>query len=119
MQNFIQPGDTINVACTHPTTPASGNPVRIGAFCGVAVTDESAGGNATGETTVLTEGVVKVSVHGVNAGGNSAVALGDKIYYTDGDTPVLNKKTTGVLFGYALETVTSGGTSTIAVLLAN
>jgi predicted RecA/RadA family phage recombinase len=119
MQNFIQPGDTINVACTHPTTPASGNPVRIGTFCGVAVTDESAGGNATGETTVLTEGVVNVSVKGVNGSGNSAVAVGDKIYYTDADTPVLAKKSTGTLFGYALSTVGSGSTATIAVLLAN
>ncbi len=119
MQNFIQPGISINVVCSHPTTPASGNPVRVGAFCGVAETAEGAGGNVATETTVLTKGVVNVSVKGVNAGGNSAVAVGDKIYYTDGDTPVLNKKTSGAVFGYALATVGSGSTATIAVMLAN
>lgn len=119
MQNFVQPGKTLNVVCSHPTTPASGDPVRVGEFCGVAVTTEAEGGNATGVTTVLTKGVVNVSVKGINGGGNSAVAVGDKIYYVDADTPVLSKKTSGRLFGYALSTVGSSSTGTIPVMLAN
>lgn len=118
MQNFVQPGNTLNVVCSHPTTPASGDPVRVGEFCGVAETAEGAGGNVSTETTVRTKGVFNLSVKGVNAGGNSAVAVGDKIYYTDADTPVLNKKTTGRLFGYALGAVLSSATTTIPVLLA-
>jgi predicted RecA/RadA family phage recombinase len=119
MQNFVQEGKHINVACSHPTTPASGDPVRIGEFCGVAITKEGEGDNAATETTVLTKGVVSVSVKAINGSGNSAVAVGDKIYYTDADTPVLAKKSTGRLFGYALGAITSGSTATINVLLAN
>ena len=118
MENYRQPGRIINVACSDPATPAAGNPVRIGAFCGVAVTDESAGGNTTGETSVVTKGVATVSVKGVNGGGNSAVAVGDKIYYVDADTPKLSKKTAGTFFGYALSTVGSGSTASIDVLMA-
>lgn len=111
-------GDHISIAVTHPATPSSGDPVRIGDMCGIALTDESGGGNATGETTVKLNGVVDVSVKGVDGVGNSAVAVGDSIYYVDADTPVLSKKTSGKLFGFALEAVTSGATSTIRVKLA-
>jgi predicted RecA/RadA family phage recombinase len=102
---------TRSLAATHPATPASGDPVRVGAFCGVALTDE----RDDGTTTIALDGTHDVSVKGVNGGGNSAVAVGDEIFYTDGDTPVLNKKTTGVHFGYAEEAVASGATTTIRV----
>jgi hypothetical protein len=84
---------------------------------GVALTDEGDGGNASGYTTVdFGPRVVEVSVKGVNDSGNSAVAAGDAIFYTDEDTPVLNKKSSGVFFGFALEGVSSGETATIQVL---
>jgi len=63
--------------------------------------------------------VVSVSVKGVDGGGNSAVAVGDKLYYVDADTPPISKKTSGTFFGYALGAVSSGATATINVLLAN
>lgn len=108
----------LSVAATHPDTPASGNPVRVGEVCGVALTDEGDGGNATTATTVdFGPAVYKLSVKAVNGSGNSAVAVGDKLYYTDADDPVLNKKTTGTPFGYALAAITSGSTATIPVLV--
>ncbi len=105
---------TLKVACSHPTTPASGDPVRIGAFCGLATGAEDSDGN-----TVVAIGLTKVSVSvkAVNGGGNSAVAVGDALYYVDADTPVLSKKTSGTFFGYALEAITSGSTATIKVLM--
>ncbi len=115
MKNYVQVDDIITVAVSHPASPASGDPVRIGEFCGVAVRDK---GSAS-ETTVRIRGVVSVSVKGVDGSGNSAVAVGDKIYYVDADTPPLSKKATGKFFGYALGTVSSGGTGTINVLLSN
>jgi len=115
MKNFVQEPETLTIAVSDPATPASGDPVRIGAFCGVAVAAKQSDGN----TVVRTDGVVSVSVKGVDGGGNSAVAVGDKIYYVDADTPKLSKKNTGAFFGYALGTVSSGGTGTINVLLAN
>jgi hypothetical protein len=79
---------------------------------GIATSDRDSAGKAT----VDTEGVYTVSVAGVDGSGNSAVAVGDKIYYVDADTPKLSKKNTGVLFGFALATITSGSTASIAVL---
>lgn len=108
--------DGLAVVCTNPATPVSGDPVRFGAKCGVALTDEK----ADGETVVdFVQGhVYALSVRGVDGSGNSAVALGDALYYVDGDTPKLGKKTTGTLFGYAMGTVNSGATATINVMLA-
>lgn len=107
-------GNQLSVVCTHPATPVSGQPVRIGDLCGVATTDE----RADGTTSVQFSGAYNVSVKGIDGGGNSAVAVGDTIYYVDADTPVLSKKNTGKVFGTALAAVTSGATATIAVRLA-
>ena len=116
-KNNVNSGETITAAATDPTTPASGDPVRVGEIPGVAITDESAGGNTSGETTIAIRGVFDLSVKAIDGSGNSAVALGDRLYYVDADTPKLSKKATGHLFGKALGTVTSSNTGTIPVLL--
>ena len=104
-------GDRLTVAVTAPTTPAAGGPVIIGVLPGVALSAEDADGN----TVVQCDGVFDLSVKGVDGSGNAAVAVGDQLYYTDGDTPKINKKTTGTAFGVALEAVGSGQTDTIRV----
>lgn len=115
-------GDNLPVTVTHPTAPASGDPVRYGELVGVATTAEDSG---TGKTSVVFKGVHLLSVKGVDGSGDAAVAKGDKIYYVDADTPVLSKKATGRFAGYAVETasnagtVASGATATIPVKLAN
>lgn len=107
----------LSVVCSNPTTPASGDPVRFGYLCGVAVTDESAGGNPTGYTSVdFGHAVYDLSVKAVDDDGNSAVAVGDALFYVDADTPKLSKKQTGYFFGFAMEIVTTGSTGTIQVL---
>ena len=107
----------ISVPVSHPTTPTSGAPVRYGEHCGIALTNKGDGGNVAANTTVLFQPCeVKVSVKAVDGGGNSAVAIGDSIYYVDADTPVLSKKATGYFFGEAQEAITSGSTATIKVL---
>lgn len=106
-------GRKLSLTASHPTTPASGNPVRVGEMVGVAITDEQ----ADGTTSIDFGGVYDLAVGGVDGGGNSAVAVGDRLYYTDADTPVINKKNTGRPVGFALGTVTSGGTATIPVKL--
>jgi hypothetical protein len=103
------------VQVTFPTTPVSGGPCRLGQVCGVAVDAE----RADGLTVVdFTPGKVwSMAVKGEDsAGANIAVAIGDRIYMdTDGE---LNRdNTNGVLFGYALEAVTSGATATIMVMV--
>jgi predicted RecA/RadA family phage recombinase len=91
----------------------SGAPVVVGQMPGVAQTDRDANGNAS----VDFDGVYNLSVKGINAGGNTAIAYGDILYYTTGDTPPISAKATGVRFGYARGAVTSGATATIAVKL--
>lgn len=110
---IMQDASNLAVVCSHPTTPASGDPVLFGSYCtGVALTDEA----ADGKTTVLFgDFIADLSVKGVNDSGNSAVAVGDTIFYNSADTPVLNKKSSGVFFGFALEAVDSGSTDTIKV----
>lgn len=107
-------GEQLSLVVTDPASPKSGDPVRWGELTGVALTDE----RADGTTTVrLTNAVADVAVKGVNGAGNSAVAVGDEIFYVDADTPKLSKKTTGRLFGQAMEVVSAGGTDTIRVRL--
>lgn len=113
---YMDEGRYLNGAASAPSTPVSGDPVLLGQIPGVALTGEGEGGNASGEITLDTGGVYNLSVKGENAGGNSAVAKGDIIYYEAGQTPPLNKDATnGVRFGYALGTVGSGQTGTIPV----
>lgn len=106
-------GTQLSLVPTDPATVASGDPVIVGQLPGVALTDEDAAGAAT----IKTDGVASLSVSGVDGSGNSAVAVGDILYYVTADTPKLSKKATGVRFGYALETVGSGATATIMVKL--
>ena len=108
-------GRKLSLICTHPASPSSGDPVRIGNLIGVALTDE----RTAGDTTVDLEGVYDLSVKGEDDDGNSAVAVGDKLYYVDADvddgTGFLNKKVTGYFAGIALEIVPTGTTVTIEV----
>lgn len=111
-----QPGWNLSVVVSDPATPATGDPVRYGERTGIALTDEGEGGNAATETTVLFGPFTgNFSVKGVDDSGNSAVALGDMIFYVDADTPKLSKKASGYFFGFALATVSSGSTATIEV----
>lgn len=117
----FEDGDNLSLTMSHPTVPASGDPCRYGELVGVAQANEL----ANGQTPVTFKGVHLLSVKGVDGGGNSAVANGDKIYYVDADTPPLSKKATGRFAGFAVETpsnagtVTSGSTATIGVRLSN
>lgn len=109
-------GRYLSEVCSQPATPVSGDPVLIGQIPGVALTDEGDGGNDATKTTVDTSGVYNLAVGGVDGSGNSAVALGDILYYDAAATPKINKDATnGVRFGYALGTVASAGTGTIPV----
>lgn len=112
-----KPGEQLAVAVSHPTAPTSGQPCRLGSLTGVAVTDED---TTSGETTVdFGPAVWNLPVKGVNDAGNSAVAVGDDLFYVDADvddgTGFLSKKTEGRHFGVALAAVNSGSTTTVAV----
>lgn len=116
----FEDGDNLSLVCSHPTTPASGGPVRYGEMVGVAQTAEQ----ADGKTSVTFKGVHLLSVKGIDQSGNSAVAVGDKLFYTDADDPPISKKNTGRPVGFAVATETHAGTvasaatTTIPVRLA-
>lgn len=112
-----EPGWSLSVVVTDPASPLSGDPVRYGEMIGIAQTDEGKGGNDTTKTSVyFGPCVVELSVKGVDDSGNSAVALGDSLYYVDADTPKISKKASGYFVGYAFATVNSGATATIEVI---
>lgn len=87
----------------------SGAPGRVGERAGVAENDIGTDG-----TTVMDfDGVYSLAVQGIDGAGNSAVAVGDILYYVDANTPKLSKVATGHRFGYAHGVVASGNASTV------
>lgn len=117
IKRYLQNSFHLSVPCSHPTAPDAGDPVRFGELTGIALTDEGDGGNLATETSVeFGACVAAVSVKAIDDSGDSAVAVGDSIFYVDADTPVLSKKASGYFFGFAMETVTGGATATIDVL---
>ena len=103
-------------------TIVSGDPVEIVDLHGIAITDynePTADGKATVELNGV-QAVYDVLVEAVNNSGNTAVAIGDTIYYDTAATIKLNKDVTnGKKFGYALEAITSGSSDTIYVAVTS
>lgn len=92
----------------------SGDPCAVGFIAGVCLTDE----DADGFSTVDRYGVYELSVKGEDDMGNSAVAVGDKLFWDDTPGLVCKDQVNGVFIGWALEAVTSGATTAIDVLLS-
>ena len=110
----FKPGWQLSVACSHPTTPASGDPVRYGSMTGIALTAEDADGN-----TSVDFGPV-VATLTVDDDLGSGIAVGDSLYYHDTATGspavrVNNNPTAGYFFGVALATVSANATTSIRV----
>ncbi len=106
-------GRQLSLVVSNPAAGAAdGQACLVGQMPAVALAASGAGG----VTQVDAAGVYNLPVHGVNAGGNVAVAVGDLIYYDTG-TDTLSKLATGVRYGYALGAVASGATTTIPVKL--
>lgn len=107
-----------SLTASHPTTPLSGQPCRIGSITAVATTDKRSNGTTSVD---LGPAVYQLKVKGVDDNGNSAVAVGDPLYYVDADvndgTGFLSKKSSGYFFGYAMKAVGSGSTDAAADVL--
>lgn len=109
-------GDQLFRKVTQPATGGLlGEPCLVGTRPGILLTDQDDDGYAT----VKFNGSVRVRVHGVTAAANSAVAIGDALYYdaAPGSTnPNINKDVTnGVFYGEAVEAVASAGKTYIVV----
>lgn len=107
-------------ALAHPTHADGlvdkGDPVLLGDLAvGVALNSASA---ATDYIAIDTEGIWALTVQGVDAAGNVAVAEGDQVYINK-TTCVLSKnadKNTHQRFGYALSPVVSGVLTTVVAV---
>lgn len=99
----------------HPTHGDSlvnkGDPVLIGTdLVGVAFQSAAA---ATDRIAIDTEGIWALSCTATNYSGNSAIAIGDRLYISSAG--VITKNDHDVPFGYALSTLTTGYTGVVAV----
>lgn len=111
-KNKVQDGKKLRL--TVGSGVVAGDPVAVGnGIRGVALTDYSA---VDGKATVEIGGVWDLSVQAVDDAGNSAVAVGDRLFYAGSASPYLSKKKSGKFYGIALEVVTTGTTATINVL---
>lgn len=118
-KNVKFPLDNNTLELTVISGVVSGDPVVVGQIPGVALTDRSAPGVATGKAVVqIGSFVANLTVEGANNAGNVAVAEGDILYYDTAATIKINKdNTNGVRFGYALAALSSGANGVIPVLV--
>ena len=109
-----KPGWQFSVIPTNPVVVVSGGPVRYGTLTGVAMTDEGDGGNAATAATVdFGPGIYDLPVTDHVGGG---IAAGDPLFYVDGAPGTIENDSAGRFFGFALETVGVGLTTTINVM---
>ncbi len=108
------PQDTV-LSNTAPTAGAatSGAPGLVGQIPVVALNTLGDGGNDAGKADLEMSGRFNLSVVGADGSGNAAITAGDIVYYDGGEINADNAN--GVRYGYALEDVASGATTTILV----
>ena len=114
-KNIKRPGPNVTLTLPVPALTASGDVVEIVDLHGVALTDIDADGNASVRTALAF--TADVTVTAKNHTVDSAVAIGDKLYYDASETPdEINKDSTdGKAFCFALEIVTAGESAEIEV----
>lgn len=109
-KQVYESGDQLSVPV--PVGTLSGDPVVYGQVPGVALKDRDA---TTGEATVKFSGVHMITVQGINAGGNTAIAAGATVFFGAADNPKVSARVAGIPFGTAMQAVVSGATSEIPV----
>lgn len=110
--NLVYEGEVIPVvesALTHPTRSpdlvASGDAVLVGTLTGVALNSADAN---TSTVQVAVEGVWALPAAAVNATADSAIAVGDKLYYSTAETKATGTITSDTTAPSDGDTVTIG-----------
>lgn len=108
-------GNQLNITPTASANDGanSGDPLIFGELPGVALDDATDTIANSGTVTAQFDGVFELDVTGADNAGNAAVTAGDIVYYDGGSINI--DSTDGTRFGYALEDVSSGSTTTIKV----
>lgn len=110
--NYVQEGKILYLPTV--TGAESGDAFVVGSYMPCVLLTDA--GPDPYNATVQTEGVFDLSCKAHDGSSNSAIAIGDSLFWTDKDTP-LDKDSSEDFFGIALEAVASGETATINVLL--
>jgi len=110
--NYVQEGKILYLPTV--TGAKSGEPYVVGSYMPCVLLTDA--GTDPFMATVQTEGVFKLSCRAHDGSGNSAISVGDSLFWTDKDT-ALDKDSSEDFFGIALEAVDAGATATINVLL--
>lgn len=116
-------GDQLTVAPTGATVdpPTSGDPIVFGQRPGVCLTDSTDTIANAGEASVQFDGVFNLDVSGRSDDGTAAVdaaiTAGDIVYLDDADNQINADDNNGVRFGYAMQDVAAGATTTIEVIV--
>lgn len=114
----FQRGGGLVLRLAVPSGIVSGDPVQIGHLHGVAETTRDTAGYAS--VYIPYNAVYDLTVEAKDGAGNSAVAVGDRLYYDTAETIKINKDfDNGRPFGIALEAVTSGASAVIRVALVD
>lgn len=112
--NYLYEGEVIPITeslLTHPTHspdyPASGDAVKVGSLTGVAL---NAGAAATDAIQVAVEGVWDLPAVATTASADSAIAVGDLLYYAAADVKAQATITSDATAPSDGDTVTIGST---------
>jgi hypothetical protein len=106
--------ERLSVVVTNPVAPAAGGPCRYGFATGVALGALGAGGNIATEATV--DFGMRVWDLPVTDHAGTTIAVGAALFYVDGAPGTVENDPAGFFFGFALEPVGNGATTTIRVL---
>lgn len=110
---IYKPGWQFSVAVTAPAAPSKGDPVVVGMLTGVALTDLGGGGNPP--TMVTVDFGPAVWEQTVTDAVGTGIAVGDPLF-ADAVLAALSNDSTGLFWGYALETLGAGGNGVIKVM---
>jgi hypothetical protein len=115
--NIKYPGPGVSLNLAVSAGVVSGDAVQIGKIHGVAVEDRGSDGYAVVKLPYMF--VADLAVEAVDNDSNSAVSIGDELYYDSAATIKINKdNVNGVFIGLALEAITSGSNDTIMIAMA-
>ena len=103
---------TLVTADTTVAAATSGDLVIYGAMIGIALNDYN---HDAGSIVLDLTGGHTIEVHAVNNAGNSAVQIGDWLYWDEAGGEVNKDATNGVALGTAMEALATGTTDDIGV----
>ena len=112
--SFVSGEGFVKLKLTVTASGSAGDIDLISTMPILLITDANASDLATAEILGCKR-VIAIDVHGANNAGDTAVAIGDKVYWDS--TEVNADVTNGTFLGYALAAVVSGATTEIDIAL--